>query len=142
MIKYPVVLRKDDNGTVLVSFPDFTEAHTFGEDKKEALIRAVECLESVLMLYMEDRRKIPPPSPIKKRGHDVALPALSEAKVALYQAMREAGVRKAELARRLAWHMPQVDRLLDLNHASRLDQLEAAFAALNKRLSIQIVEAA
>lgn len=38
--------------------------------------------------------------------------------------------------------MPQVDRLLDLNHASRLDQLEAAFVTLNKRLSIQIVEAA
>jgi len=31
--------------------------------------------------------------------------------------MRAARVRKAELARRLIWHLPQVDRLLDLRHA-------------------------
>ena len=142
MLRYPVTLRRDDNGTILVSFPDFPEAHTFGEDESEALLRAVDCLESVLMLYMDDRREIPSPSRIKKRGHFVTLPVLSEAKVALYQAMRASGVRKADLARRLGCHMPQVDRLLDLNHASRLDQLEAAFAALNKRLSIEVQDAA
>jgi hypothetical protein len=38
--------------------------------------------------------------------------------------------------------MPQVDRLLDLRHASRLDQLEAAFRALGKQLFIQVCEAA
>jgi hypothetical protein len=35
-----------------------------------------------------------------------------------------------------------VDRLLDLMHNSRLDQLEAAFRALGKQLSIEIREAA
>jgi antitoxin HicB len=38
--------------------------------------------------------------------------------------------------------MPQIDRLVDLRHASRLDQLEAAFRALGKRLSVEIREAA
>jgi antitoxin HicB len=56
--------------------------------------------------------------------------------------MRTARVSKAELGRRLNCHMPQVDRLLDLRHASRLDQLEAAFHALGKQLSIQVSEAA
>jgi antitoxin HicB len=55
---------------------------------------------------------------------------------------RDAGVRKADLARRLGWHAPQVDRLLDLDRASRLDQLEAALAALGKRLSIELRDAA
>jgi antitoxin HicB len=41
--------------------------------------------------------------------------------------MRAGKIGKAELARRLHCHLPQIDRLLDLNHASRLDQLEAAF---------------
>jgi hypothetical protein len=36
----------------------------------------------------------------------------------------------------------QVDRLLDLRHASRLDQLETAFRVLGKQLSVQISEAA
>ena len=44
----------------------------------------------------------------------------------------------AELARRLGWHMPQVDRLLDLHHASRLDQAEAALNALGRRLEVSV----
>ena len=56
--------------------------------------------------------------------------------------MREQGIGKAELARRLQCHLPQIDRLLDLEHASRLDQLEQAFAAVGKRLEVAISDAA
>lgn len=70
------------------------------------------------------------------------MPALTEAKLALYSAMRAQRVGKAELARRLNCHLPQVDRLLDLLDSSRLDQLEAAFRALGKRITILVEEAA
>jgi antitoxin HicB len=56
--------------------------------------------------------------------------------------MRKSGVRKADLARKLGWHKPQVDRLLDLRHDSRLDQLEQAFGALGKRIHLAIEDAA
>jgi antitoxin HicB len=62
--------------------------------------------------------------------------------LALYTAMLAAKVGKAEMARRLNCHLPQIDRLLDLRHASRLDQLEAAFRALGKQISVEIREAA
>ena len=62
--------------------------------------------------------------------------------MALYELMRSGGIRKAELARRLSCGKSQVDRLLDLNHSSRLDQLEAAFHALQKRMHIVIDDAA
>jgi antitoxin HicB len=75
---------------------------------------------------MADRRDIPMPRAGAK-GPFATLPALTEAKLALYTAMLAAKVGKAALARRLNCHLPQVDRLLDLRHASRLDQLEAAF---------------
>ena len=52
--------------------------------------------------------------------------------------MREEGVRKADLARRLGWHAPQVDRLLDLRHASRLEHYDAAFAALGRRIAVSL----
>ena len=142
MIQYPVCLQPDTNETILVSFPDIPEAHTFGADEAEALARAVDALETAKMMYIEDRKDIPPPSRIKRGSKSVALPALTEAKVCLYHAMRQAGVRKAELARRLDCHMPQVDRLLDLRHASRLDQLEAALSVLNKKLTIEVVNVA
>ncbi len=142
MLQYPASFEEDSNGTVLVSFPDIPEAHTCGSDTGEALARAADALETALALYMDFRRDIPSPSRPKRRGRVVALPALAEAKIRLYQAMREEGIAKTELARRLGWHVPQVDRLLDLAHASRLDQIEAAFQALNRTLSITISPAA
>ena len=57
----------------------------------------------------------------------------------LYRAMRENGIGKAELSRRLGCHMPQVDRLLDLNHSSRMNMIDAAMRAVGLRLSISAV---
>ena len=142
MLRYPVILKRDTNGTMRVEFPDVPEANTFGEDADEALIEAVDALESALSMYIEDRRDMPKPSPVKARGKAVILPALTEAKLALDSTMRANRVGKAELARRLNCHLPQVDRLRDLLHASRLDQLEAAFRVLGKRLVVEIREAA
>jgi len=120
MLRYPVKLSRDTNDTIRVEFPDFPEAHTFGEDEGEALMHAVDALETALSMYIDYRRNIPKPSPGKRRGKFITVPALTEAKLALYSAMRSQRVGKAELARRLNWHLPQVDRLLDLLHSSRL----------------------
>jgi antitoxin HicB len=74
-----------------------------------------------------------------KRGQGVVSPStLAVLKLEVYQAMRQKGVKKTELARRLKWHLMQVDRLLDLHHASRIDQVEAALAALNRRLEVRV----
>ena len=142
MLSYPVILERDTNGTTLVSFRDFSEAHTFGDDASEALARASDLLEDVLADYIETRREIPLPSRPRKRDRVISLTLLTEAKVSLYRELRESGMSKASMARRLGCHMRQVDRLLDLRHASRLDQIEAAFAALNKRIVIDIQDAA
>jgi antitoxin HicB len=142
MLRYPVKLSRDTNDTILVVVPDIPEAYTFGEDEDEALMQAVDAIESALSFYIDDRRDIPPPSTAKRGMKAVTLPALTEAKIALYSTMRAAKVGKAELSRRLNCHLPQVDRLLDLTHSSRLDQLEAAFRVLGKQLSVEILEAA
>ncbi len=138
MFCYPVTLTPDDNGTILVTFPDIPEAVTFGDDEDDALLRAVDALESMLAAKMVDREDIPTPSSTDD-GPYVRLSALTTAKVLLYQAMKQQNIRKAELARRLGWHAPQADRLLDLNHASRLDQIERALAVLGKHLDVSVV---
>jgi antitoxin HicB len=142
MLIYPVKLERDERGAVMVSFPDVPGAITFGDDEQEALTRAVDALETMFMGIIADREPIPAPSRAKRGQKSVRVPVLVEAKLNLYQAMRAARVGKAELARRLNCHLPQVDRLLDLGHASRLDQLEAAFRVLGKRLGITVEGAA
>jgi antitoxin HicB len=141
MLAYPVVLEPDDNGTLLVTFPDVPEAVTFGEDESDALQRAVDALETMLAARIADAEEVPLPSAAVGRPCAV-LPALATAKVLLYRAIREAGAGKSELARQLGWQDAQVDRLLDLNHPSPLDQIETALAALGKRLYIRMSDAA
>lgn len=59
------------------------EAHAFAEGKDEALMHAVDALESALSMYVDDRRDILKPLPVKSGIKAVTLPALSEAKLAL-----------------------------------------------------------
>ena len=134
---YPVRLERDDNDTILVSFPDFPEAHTYGNDVENALTRAPDALATAIDAYIKDRRDIPLPSAIVTK-HRVTVSALVEAKIRLYETMRDAKVRKSDLARRLDWHLPQVDRLLEMTHGSKLEQLEIAFRAMGKRLVIGV----
>lgn len=140
-MEYPVKLERDDNKTILVSFPDFPEAHTYGDDVEDALQRAPDALATVIDAYIKDRRDIPLPSAVAAK-HRVTVPALVEAKIRLYETMREAKVGKSELAKRLDWHPPQVDRLLAMTHGSKLDQLESAFRAMGKRLVIGVEDVA
>ncbi|MFQ6017910.1 MAG: type II toxin-antitoxin system HicB family antitoxin [Kiloniellaceae bacterium] len=133
-MRYPVRLKRDTNGTVLVTFPDFPEAATFGEDNQDALLRAVDALQTAVQGRMSDREEIPEPSP--RFRYRVQLPTQAVVKILLYRAMREKGVSKSKLARSLHWHRPQVDRLLDLRHASRLDHIDAALQQLGARLEV------
>jgi antitoxin HicB len=137
MLDYPVILTPAEEGGFIVTFPDVPEAITQGEDEEGALLRAVDALETALSLYVDNRHPLPVPS--DPQGRLTVHPsALECAKLGVYQAMTEQGIRKAELARRLGWHLPQVDRLFDLKHASRLDQIEAAARALGRDLEIRV----
>lgn len=136
MFDYPVILTPDD-GTVLVTFPDVPEAITFGANEEEALSHAVDALETSLSFYVDDRKPLPVPS-VKPGLPTVHPSALESIKLAVYCEMLEQGIRKAELARRLGWKAPQVDRLFDLSHASRLDQLEAAAKALGRHIDVTL----
>jgi antitoxin HicB len=138
-MRYPVTLSKDDNGTILVRFPDVPEAVTYGDTKEEALEHARDALLTAFDTYIKDRRAIPDPS--DRGGLAIELPALEASKIALYRAMRERAVNKSELARRLQWHLPQVDRVLDVRHGSQIDQMEAALAAVGKRLVVNVTDA-
>ncbi len=94
-----------------------------------------------LASYILARRPIPDPSPA--RGRPTVSPSLlGRLKIELYRAMRASGMKKADLARRLELDPRQVDRLLDLAHESRTEQLEAALAALGKRVILNVRDAA
>jgi antitoxin HicB len=114
------------------------EALTQGESEAEVLVRAVDALETALEMYMAEGDALPIPSKARRRQRTVTPSALAVLKLSIYSAMMSDKVRKTELARRLGMHLMQIDRLLDLHHASRIDQLELALRALNREVSIRV----
>ena len=136
MLNYPVEITPDDNGTVMVSFPDLPGARTFGDDAADGLANAVDALETMLAAMIADREDIPTAS--AARGRPTVAPSLlGSLKVAVYRAMRARGWRKADLARALALNPRQIDRLLDLRHGSTVAQLEQALAVCGQRVEVE-----
>ncbi|HWI86001.1 MAG TPA: type II toxin-antitoxin system HicB family antitoxin [Sphingomonas sp.] len=141
MLNYPVELTPDDNGTVMITFPDIPEVTSFGDDDSDALANAVDALETALTAYIIDRRDIPAPSAAKGRP-TIAPGLLAALKLGIYSAMRRRGWRKADLARAMALNPRQIDRLLDLRHASTVAQLTQAMTVAGGQYVIEVREKA
>jgi antitoxin HicB len=94
---------------------------------------------TMIVALIKDRR--PVPLPAEGRGRKVAVPALLAVKIALHNEMLAQKVTKAELGRRLHQHSEQIDRLVNVRHGSKLEQLEAAFSALGKRIDVRVCDA-
>jgi len=143
MLLYPATIKRDGNSFTVI-FPDVPGAHTNGDTREDALAHAPDALHAAIYMLVEKNLDIPVPGAARRKGVVlVGLPSIvSDAKTGLYMALRASGLRKTELARRMGIHKQQVDRLLDIDHASRIEQLEAAFAALQMRLTVDIQPAA
>ena len=122
---YPARPTPDDNGTVLIVFPDVPGVVSFGDTPDEAIAHGLDALLTMFDGLMKDRRLIPEPSAPGPTAVLVVVPPLEAAKVALYQAMKRPAFR-SRLGRRLNVHGPQVDRILNVRHSSQIEQLSAA----------------
>lgn len=140
MYQYPLELHQEPTG-VWLSCPDVPEMNASGDTLGEAFAEALNGLESALSLYVEQRRKIPAASAPSDPALVLHLPALTVAKIMLWNAMLDEGVSRAELARRMGCTRQVVDRLVDFIHASKIEQVERALSLLGRRLSL-VLEAA
>lgn len=128
MYGYPLVIERDGE-YFLGSLPDWPECNPVGSTEEALIADALNSIEEMAIARIEDREPIPPPR-AGVSGPAVRLPLLTLLKFGLYMSMRAKGWRKADLARAMKVDQKSIDRLLNLNHASRLDQLETAFMAL------------
>lgn len=135
---YPVFITHDTDKSYLVRSRDIPEAFAVGYSEEEALTEALNGLETAFIIYMNERRAIPLPSKKLKGEVLVKLPFRVSLKISLYNAMIERGLKKADLARELHWDQKQVDRLLSLNHSTKLEAIEEAFNVINKDIDLII----
>ena len=139
VLRYPAVLENDDNDTWLVTFPDFEDAVTFGDTREEALLHAVDALETVIISRMKHKLDIPVPSAARGRPL-VSIPPLTAAKALLYKELRDQKVSIRQLAQRLRCEYPVAHRLVDVSRKTQVNEIAKAFQALGKRVIIGVEE--
>lgn len=137
---YPYRVFQSEDGAWQVRFPDVPEALTEGSSEEEAHVLASDVLLAALGGLMKLKRDIPSPS--DAGDHCVVVPMLQSAKIALYLAMREAGLNKVTLAHKLGILEGEVRRMLDLDHQTRIAALERALWQLGKQIASEVRQAA
>jgi antitoxin HicB len=141
MYQYPLELHIEPTGA-WVSCPDLPEMNASGDTPEEAFADALDGMESTFSLYVDQRRKIPEASPLTEGMTPLHLPALTVAKVMLWNSLLDEGVSRAELARRMGSTRQVVDRLVDFLHTSKIEQVERALSLLGRRITLSIEAAA
>ncbi len=63
---YPALFHKAEDGGFWISFPDFPECFTEGDDMKQAYEMTVEALGLALVNRKEEKEEIPDPSDLDK----------------------------------------------------------------------------
>ncbi|OOG27860.1 HicB family protein [Thioalkalivibrio denitrificans] len=134
---YPVAIEPDEDGRHVAVATDVPEAIADGANQQEALKEMSEALGAALAGYVLEGKELPRPSKAKRGQYLVPVAPLVAAKLALRVAMREEGVSNVALASRLRVSEAAVRRLVDPDHASRLDGVVAALSVLGRGLIIE-----
>ena len=130
------MLTPAEEGGFVVTCRDLPQLITQGDTEQDALEQATDAMDEVFATYMVEGMEFPEPSKAKRREHLVAPPAETMAKAALFVAMRQAGISKLQLARRLGVDEKEVRRLLDPHYGSKLPRIAQAISVLGQRLVI------
>ena len=142
LYSYPAKFTARSDGRVLVEFIDLAHVATDGKDDREAMEEAMDALGSDLSIRLSRREEIPTPSAPKRGQHLVPVPLWLAPKLALYLAMRDQRVSNSELARRLGLHERVIRRMLDPEHATKAEKIQAALAVLGKQMTVEVRDAA
>ena len=137
---YPADLLQEADG-VTITFADVPGAISHGATRAEALVHGAEALASVLADMAAAGEALPRPGPARGRPL-VSVTATEAAKLALNEAMRVRGVTNVALAALLGVDEKAARRLRDVLHGSRMPELERALAALGKRVTLAVDDAA
>ncbi|MGI8743120.1 MAG: type II toxin-antitoxin system HicB family antitoxin [Bryobacteraceae bacterium] len=140
---YPATfLPEDYSKSFHVRFPDLPEALTGGEDIEDGLAQAADCLAEAIAGRIARGDEIPSPSELKRDQHLISVPLYLAPKLALYLAMRERRIPNTELAKRLGVSETVVRRMLNPKHDTKPEKIQAALAALGKRIVVTFEDAA
>ncbi|EAO8182778.1 hypothetical protein ACOIPX_003433 [Salmonella enterica] len=143
MFNYAVKLERDpDTKSWIATCRDLPLFNSVGDSVDDALLESVDGAIVALSIEIDARRPIPAASQPEEGEYVIHLPVLVVMKAALHNAMIATGTRKSDLARSMGMKGPQIDRLLDVCHSSKVETVELALQQLNRTVQVSVDKAA
>lgn len=136
---YPAKFARDrKDGGFVVSFRDLPEAITQADSLLQCFDAAAGALQAAIEGRIMDGLGIPVATRAKRGERLAAVPVQTALKAALYLAMRERGITRVELARRLRINEKEARRMLDPHHATKAERLEQALGVLGRHVELRV----
>lgn len=142
-MEYYALFEPATEGGFVITFPDFGWGVSQGDSEEDARGMAEALLETLAQEHIRRGEELPRARRLRGGSYrPIRMSAAAGMKAELYNAFQASGIKKAEFARRLGIPKTNVDRLFQFKHHTRLEQMEAAFAALGKQLDVVVVDSA
>ncbi|HCK01366.1 MAG TPA: hypothetical protein DHV72_15305 [Serratia grimesii] len=130
----------NDSDAWQIHFRDFPEQQAACYKREDIELEAQESLLIAIKLEMEEGRPVPSPSRALPEELAIHVPVLVKLKLELHNIMLTNCTSKASLARKLGFNAGQMDRLLDVAYASKVEALEQALYLLGYEVQTSVAE--
>ncbi|WON75733.1 hypothetical protein [Serratia sp. UGAL515B_01] len=128
---YPAQYTFDKESDVWkITFRDFPQQQAACYKREDVELEAQENLLIAIATEIEEGRQVSPPSALQPGEIAIHLPVLVKLKLSLHNLMVSSGTSKVLLARQMGLNGAQIDRLLDVAYASKVEALEQALFLL------------
>ena len=143
MFKFSVTAAlNEDTDEYEIRSRDFDSLHSVAFSEDDIELEARDAITMMIGELIDSRIPVPTPSATMEGELVIHLPVLTCLKATLHNAMINTGTRKADLARKLNQKGPQIDRLLDVSHSSKVETLEQALYLIGYEVSVSVSKVA
>ena len=139
--QYGVEVRREEDGLFHAYAPAMPDAIAAGADETEAFREMGQALVAAVRGRIKFGLDLEPPPPFVlgadvSSNYSIRLSPELAAKASVYMLWRASGMTKVALAERMKVHEKEVRRVLDPDHSTGLDRLEAVAKEFGHRLVV------
>ncbi|AHM75094.1 type II toxin-antitoxin system HicB family antitoxin [Yersinia hibernica] len=139
MHHYPASYAYDEtSGEYHIYYRDFPESGSVTYSVNDVELEAQDGIKNGIAAQMEEQLAVPAPSALQPGDIAIHVPILVRLKAELHNAMLTTKTRKADMARKLGLNAAQMDRLLDVYYASKVEALEQALYLLGFEADVAV----
>lgn len=129
---------KAEDGTEIIKCRDLPELLSWPADGESKETWARYAVEDCIAFRIKDGIEVPPASPAQDNEFIVELTPTEEAKILLHNTMVDSQIGRSTLASKAHLSLPEVTRLLNLKHRTKIDSVALALNSLGKKLNLSL----